>query len=257
VAIEQELEERRKQVEKALARQVEISEILQRGLLPLESPQVARFDVGIRYVSATEEAVIGGDFYDIVTTDSGQTAFIVGDVCGKGIRVAAMAAMAKQAMRASCILAVGPAESLSLASQILTGQLGEDSFVSSVVAMIDIDGCLVTASRAGHPPPILVSGGVVQLLENGGLLLGVIDDPTYENSTRKLQPGDTLVLYTDGVLEARQGRELFGTERFLEILLRYASGGARSISDRIAEACTSFSGGRLRDDFTVMVIKRK
>ena len=238
--------------------------LLPDALLPVPGIQLAS-----RYVPAQGAHEVGGDFYDAVRTGEGVT-LIVGDVQGKGIDAATLTSLARHTLRAGAFAAQTPADMLrQLNGALLYGQQeqlesGRDKmlrFVTAAVARLApvaaSDGQFtVTVARAGQPPPLIVrSDGRFETLEPKGVLLGVCEDPQYEEVCATLSTGDTLVLYTDGVIEQRASATNAMSEQQLGMLIRNRRGvvDAEAIAQLVEDTVHLVAPENIRDDVAILV----
>src|SRR5581483_93859 len=228
------------------------AETIQRALLPGDRPEVPGLDVGAVYESAARLDV-GGDVYDFVTLDGGRVAVVLGDVTGHGVDATADMAMAKFVFRSLVREHPEPADFLVHANAVIAGELGSGTFVTMLYLVLGADGRLACAS-AGHPAPRVVHGdGAVEPLGCRGLALGVDGTQAYEQVELRLPAGAAVVLYTDGVVEARSGGELYGVERLDACLADRAALPAQALAAAVLADCRAFAGGELRDDCAVVV----
>ena len=231
------------------------AETMQRSLLPRELPAVAGIEVGRVYESAAQVDV-GGDVYDFLELADGRLAVVLGDVTGHGIDATADMAMAKFVFRSLAREHSEPSEFLAHANDVVVGEIAVGKFITMAYVTVAADGELLCAS-AGHPEPRVVrADGTVEGLACGGLALGIDAAQEYEQVRTELDPGGAVVLYTDGVIESRKARELFGTPRLDEVLAANASRPAQAIADAVLAACRAFAGGDLPDDCAIVVIRR-
>jgi serine phosphatase RsbU (regulator of sigma subunit) len=235
--------------------QKEFAETMQQSLLPRERPAVPGLEVGTVYESAAQVDV-GGDVFDFMELPDGRLAVVLGDVTGHGIDATADMAMAKFVFRSLAREHSEPSDFLAHANEVVVGEIAVGKFITMAYLIVDPGGALLCAS-AGHPVPRLVHpDGTVTGLECGGLALGIDAAQTYEQVRAELPPGGAVVLYTDGVIESRRGRELFGQERMDELLAKNASQPAQVLADELLAACRAYAGGDLPDDCAIVVIKR-
>ena len=234
--------------------QKQFADSMQRSLLPREQPQLAGLDVGAVYASSARMDV-GGDVYDFLELADGRLAVVLGDVTGHGIDAAADMAMAKFVFRSLAREHSEPSDFLAAANEIVLEEIGDGKFITMLYVTADgREGELACAS-AGHPPPRVVRGGVVEPLEVRGLALGIAGGQVYEVERVTLEPGDAAVLFTDGLLEARRDGELYGEERLDASLARHASLPAEELALAVVEDCRAY-GGDLADDCAVVILKR-
>jgi serine phosphatase RsbU (regulator of sigma subunit) len=236
--------------------QKQFAETMQQSLLPRERPAVSGLDVGRIYESAAQVDV-GGDVYDFLELADGRLAVVLGDVTGHGIDATADMAMAKFVFRSLAREHSEPFEFLAHANEVVVGEIAVGKFITMVYVTVDPGGEVLCAS-AGHPEPRLVHpDGRVEAITARGLALGIDAPQEYEQVRAELPPGGAVVLYTDGVIESRNGRELFGTERLDEVLAANAAQPAQLVADAVLAACRGFAGGDLPDDCAIVVIRRE
>ncbi len=235
-------------------REYQIAETLQNALQS-ELPHTPGVDVGLRYQAATAAARVGGDFYDVVSLGPGRLMVCVGDVCGKGLQAAAQTALVRYMLRAY-VGESSPGESLSrLNSTIMTQEEGLP-FVTLLVAYIDVPRRLLEFSLAGHPRPVVVSGGKkVPTPDEGGFPIGLFRGAVYPTERLVLPPDVTIVMHTDGLVEARRDRKLYGERRLAQAVRRAAGGAAQEVAEDLMLAVQRYTGGVLEDDAAVVVIR--
>jgi serine phosphatase RsbU (regulator of sigma subunit) len=235
--------------------QKEFTETMQRSLLPRELPAVSGLDVGSVYESAARVDV-GGDVYDFMQLPDGRLAVVLGDVTGHGIEATADMAMAKFVFRSLAREHSDPGEFLARANDVVVDEIALGKFITMAYLTVDPAGNVLCAG-AGHPPPrLLEPDGTVRVIECGGLALGITSPQEYEQVSAVLRPGAAVVLYTDGVIESRRGRELFGVERLDDVLTQSAGRPAQEVANAVLAACRSFAGGDLPDDCAIVVLRR-
>jgi serine phosphatase RsbU (regulator of sigma subunit) len=235
--------------------QKDFSETMQHSLLPRELPAVAGLEVGHVYESSARVDV-GGDVYDFLPLDDGRLAVILGDVTGKGIEAAADMAMAKFSFRALARLHPAPADFLARVNEVIVEEIGTGKFITMLYALLDPETGAVACASAGHPAARIVhSDGAVDELGGRGLALGIEPDQRYDAEESSLPSGATLVLYTDGVLEARRDGVLYGEERLDELLARRAQLSPQDLAEAVLADCRNFAGGDLGDDCAVVALR--
>jgi serine phosphatase RsbU (regulator of sigma subunit) len=254
----------------------EVARTLQEGLLPPRLPEVPGVEVGLSYVSAGEVDV-GGDFYDLFDTKmvdqdgSSEPPFsswgvVIGDVSGKGAEAAAMLAFARYTIRALATRESCPSTVLSGLNEAMLHQRrerGNHKFCTVVYIRLEADerntghGARITLSCGGHSPPFLLKAdGSISKVGQPGRAVGVFDDANLTEQEARLEPGDALVLYTDGVVEARSPAGLFfGEERLMALLRSSVALDASTIASRIEEAVLNFQEQTPRDDVAVLVLR--
>lgn len=228
---------------------------LQRALVgsPAPVPGVA---FSHAYLSGTKSAIVGGDFYDLFAADSGHVAVLLGDVSGKGLPKATVAAMAKHTMIAYLLEQETPARVAMRADRIIAHSTGYSTFITAVIGLLDPSTGRFQYCNAGHPRPLVLrADGHVERLEVGSPLLGVLDDPTFDQAETSLAPGDTLLLFTDGVTEARNKSGMLGDEGIADLLERSADVPIGDLAGRLLEQVSDFVGGRPGDDVAILAVQ--
>lgn len=236
--------------------QKQFADTMQRSLLPRSRPRVPGLDVGEVY-EASSRVDVGGDVYDFLALDDGRLAVVLGDVTGHGVEATADMAMARFVFRSLAREHPEPGDFLAAANEVVVGEIAAGKFISMAYVAVDGDRGEVATASAGHPPPRLVlPDGEVRALEAPGLVLGIDGRQEYEEVRTTLAPGASLVLYTDGVIEARQDGELYGVERLDALLSERRQLSAQALADAVAADAREFAGGELSDDLAVVVIRR-
>jgi serine phosphatase RsbU (regulator of sigma subunit) len=236
--------------------QKRFADTMQRSLLPRVRPNVAGLDAGEAYESSARLDV-GGDLYDVFVLSDGRLAAMLGDVAGHGVEATADMAMARYVFRTLAREHPEPGELLAAANDVAVGELASGKFITLTYLVADGVGGAVACASAGHPAPRLVlPDGTTTGLGTSGLALGIDAGQVYEETRVVLPPGAALVLYTDGVVEARREGELYGVERLDALLGERRELPARALARAIAEDARAFAGGELSDDLAVVVIRR-
>jgi PAS domain S-box-containing protein len=227
---------------------------LQHSLLPPELPEIPGVELAARYRPFGRATEVGGDFYDVFGVD-GHWVLAIGDVVGKGTAAAMTTALLRHTLRAAAPREPGPAAALSRLDAALLD--GEDRPSSAVCALLSTSagGAEVVLASAGHPPPLVRrADGRVEFSVKPGTLLGAVEDaPPLPEATIRLAPGDVLVLYTDGVTEARVGDGQLGEAGLVEILER-AAPSAAAVADAVEQGALAVQEGRQRDDIAVLAV---
>ena len=248
----------RKRVEAALRESEEhhrsLFETLQESLLHA-LPAVEGLELAMRSLPARSLDLVGGDFCDVFKLPGGKVLAAIGDVAGKGIRAAALAETVHAAMRSFALIDDDPAFILRKTNDLLLADESEESYVTALVVVLDTVSGEARIASAGHPSPLRIGQGPCQLVEPlYGVPLGCFP-AHYEPTTLLLDHGDALVLYTDGVTEARSDGELFGEELAMDTAWVMATAPVQDIADVLASAARSFSE-ELKDDLEVLVLRR-
>ncbi len=233
---------------------------LQQSLLPPALPQVPGLDIAGRFHPAGDGLELVGDFYDLFASRTDRWNFLVGDVCGKGVEAAKVAALARHTVGSSSMRDLETPEVLRWLNETLRarGQAPHE-FLTAVYGtlMRDGDAWIVRMCCAGHPPPILRrANGETVLVDAGGPLIGVFADFAIDEVMLRLEPGDVLTVCTDGITEARAGQAIYGEDALLaSIASADVSAGANAIAHRVEAAALRFSNGVATDDIAVVVIR--
>ena len=236
--------------------QVHFADAMQRSLLPDEPPAIAGIEIGSVYESSSRLDV-GGDVFDYTVLPDGRLAVVVGDVTGKGIDAAADMAMTKFVFRSLAREHPEPSELMRIANQVVLDEVEEGKFVTMLYLTLDPATGELACSGAGHPEPrVIRPDGAVEELEARGLALGIAPDQQYPEARTTLEPGATVVLFTDGVVESRVGAELYGKGRLDRLLGEHRALRAQQLARAVVEDCRAFAGGGLADDSAVVVVKK-
>jgi serine phosphatase RsbU (regulator of sigma subunit) len=236
--------------------QKQFADTMQRSLLPSSHPELPGLDIGHVYASAARMEV-GGDVYDFVQLPDGRLAIVLGDVTGHGIEATADMAMAKFVFRSLAREHPAPDDFLAVANDVVVDEIAPGKFITMVYVTIDAKTGAIACAGAGHPPPRIVhADGRVEAIDAAGIVLGIDAGQEYEEVLTTLPRGGALVLYTDGVIEARRGSELYGFDRLDALLAASPKLPAAAIATSIVADCREFAGGELTDDCAAVVVKR-
>ena len=210
------------------------------------------------YLPAFARQGIGGDFYDVFLTEAKQIGILIGDVSGKGIEAAALAAASRSTIRSFAYEMPCAGDSLAHTNAVLyTQHATTGDFVTAFLAILDPTTGDIEYARAGHPPAaIRRANGSVEFLELGDPPIGVFDRQVFESGRSSLGPGDKIVLYTDGVVEARRDSQLFDVDGVDRALAGHGHKSAPDVADEILRAAQEWARGDLRDDAAILVIER-
>lgn len=211
------------------------------------------------YLPAFPEQQIGGDFYDVFMTERGQIGIVIGDVSGKGVEAAALAAAARSTIHSFAYELSVPGIALTHANAVLESQeVGSGRFVTVLLIVIDPETGSLSYAAAGHPPAaIWRADGQVTFLEGGNLVMGILAGQEYVTVSDCMDPGDKIVLYTDGILETRHGTQFFDVEGIRRALVAYGPGTPDEVAKGLLEAARQWADGPLRDDVAILVIERE
>jgi len=232
-----------------------IAHTLQASLLPPLLPDIPGLELASLYRPAGEGNEVGGDFYDVFELTDTQWALVLGDVCGKGPEAAAVTALARYTLRAAAIR--NPRKPAAVLSELHHAMQRQrpDSFCTVAYAVVRPDRRHVDLVLGGHPPALLVrADGRVEPVGGRGPMLGLVDRWSARSEAVRLVEGDTVVLYSDGVTEARRGRELFGEDRLHGAVADAVGGTAADVVDAIEAAVLEFSD-ELSDDVAILAAR--
>ena len=255
---EAELVAARRRAEESEARARTLAATLQSSFLPPQAPSIPGLDVAGAYRPSGDGTEVGGDFYDVFETTAETWGIVLGDVCGKGPAAAAMTAVARYTILAAGLRAASPAAVLQTAHEALL-QHQRDRFCTAVYMTVQRssgNAWTATLACAGHERPLRIDAdGTVDRIGRFGRILGMVSQHRSTDVSVLLRPGDRVVLYTDGVTEARRDGELFGSDRLIDLLVRMpAASDARQTADAIVDAAVDFQDGRTVDDIAVVVL---
>jgi PAS domain S-box-containing protein len=236
-----------------------IARTLQNSLLPSELPTIPGLETAARFHATGEGNEVGGDFYDLFQTGQRGWGLAVGDVCGKGPDAAAVTALARYTLRAAAMRERLPSRVLGVLNEALLRRAGERTFCTVAYAYLEADDgrARLGFASGGHPLPLLLrnDGGGVEWLGQHGMLLGAVSDPTLEDRSVDLAPGDSVVFYTDGVTEAGSPRHALGEERLAEVVAGCKGMSADRIAGSVEAAAIGAEDGAPRDDIAVVVVR--
>jgi serine phosphatase RsbU (regulator of sigma subunit) len=235
-----------------------IADRLQEALLDLPD-DLRGVEVAHAYHSAEEVARVGGDFYDLFELDADRLGIIIGDVAGKGLSAAIMTSLVKNTIRAHADeTGKTPAQILRLTNDILLRDTAPDEFATAFFAVLDRQTGSLVYANAGHTTAVVVGGeGIEDELEFTGPMLGAFGGMEFAERKARLEPGQTLFLYTDGLIEARSNGEQYGEPRLFDLLRSAAGRPPRLLVGAAMADVLSFSGAQLRDDVAVLSLRRR
>lgn len=236
-----------------------VARTLQSSLLPPELPAIPGFELAARYRAAGQGNDVGGDFYDAFQTEDGTWALALGDVMGKGPKAAALTGLARHTLRAVTTSGRKPSEVLSrLNDAILKQDETTTQFATVVLAYVSIEdgvGKAVISAGGHHLPLVLRADATVETVGQAGMVLGVFPDPDLSDVEVTLNPGDVVVLFTDGVIEEGSGDHTFGEANLLSVVQAAAGETPSAIAEAIENAVTSFRPEEPRDDIAILALR--
>lgn len=232
--------------------------VLQQSLLPAQLPDVPGVETAAYYHTASA-IQLGGDFYDVFAVDRERWGFFLGDVCGKGPAAAAVTSLARYTLRAAALH--DPGSALATLNAVLNERYatGDPRYCTAIFGTLIPDTATgqveVEFASGGHPPPLLIcADGTAGFLPSAdGTLIGILPTGEFPPTRLRLQPGDTLLLYTDGLTEARVGGDFYGEHALRTLALQYAGAPAGELVNALSELLTSF-GEPLADDTALLAL---
>jgi serine phosphatase RsbU (regulator of sigma subunit) len=245
------------QARERIESEIHVAQLIQQQFLPKTLPEMRGWDVHAYYRPARE---VGGDFYDFIPTERGRLVITTGDVTGKGVPAALVMATTRSILRGEARRLSDPTAILESANELLVPDIPTNMFVTCLCAVFDPTTGEMTLANAGHNLPYVrpAQENVADELKVTGMPLGLLQDSTYENRSTVIQPGETLVLHSDGITEAHNERgEMFGFPRVRELIA--CCEDPAELIDRLLESVADFVGPDLEqeDDVTLVVLHRQ
>lgn len=239
-----------------MQKELDLAWKIQVNLLPKEVPKIEGYDIsGVTLPAQT----VGGDYFDFIQLDEKRWAFAVGDVSGKGLPASLLMANLQATLRGQALWSSSISQCLERSNNLLCRSTGKSAFVTLFYGELNILSHSFQFGNAGHNRPLLYRDqGHIEQLDTGGLVLGFLEDQSYPEGHISFHPGDVLIIYSDGIVEAvNENHEEFGVERLRLALNTNRAGSARQILDGIISTVRAFYGSvEQRDDMTLLVIKR-
>jgi sigma-B regulation protein RsbU (phosphoserine phosphatase) len=226
---------------------------IQQGLLPRRLPRLKGFELATAWQPAH---VVSGDFLAAFNLDQQHTALCVADVAGKGLPAALLMSNMQAALKSSATATISPSELCGRLNAVMYANTPLNKFITCFYGLLDVKSRLLTFTNAGHNPPLLVRrNGDCLRLEDGGQVLGAFAHSLYDECAISLHAGDRLLLFTDGLTEARNANgEEFGEQRLRDLLIASRNLGAAELQARILNAVRGFCGNVFHDDAALMVV---
>ncbi len=244
---------------KAVEEELRIAEQIQQSLLP-DSDLAGAAEKGFQLHGCNQPSrQVGGDLFDYFWLPDGRVAAIIGDVSGKGIGPALFMSMTHALLHVICRWCDKPGNALDQANRLLCEQNQAGLHVTLYIAYYDpVDGSCLTAN-AGHLPPLLLGPGgkVQQLQQEHGTILGLVEEAVYPTCSLQIQPGQTLLMYTDGISEARaENGQMLGEQNTIDLCARWTELGPEPLCRNLLDAAVEYQKGLLRDDVTALALRR-
>jgi phosphoserine phosphatase RsbU/P len=237
--------------------ELEIARDIQRNLLPQKIPSFSRFDVAAANLSSRQ---VGGDYYDIIKLDDKSFCVSIADVVGKGVPASLLMANLQAFLKVICKQGMKLDEATGLINDLVCENITDGKFITFCWGVLNNEDINIEYVNAGHNPPLLVRHGKIEKLQKGGMILGVMKTmQAYESEIIKLEKDDVIVLFTDGISEAKNTRdEEFSDERLEKLVLELSHLPATEILNSIKKEVQNFAYGTVQsDDITLMIIKVK
>jgi integral membrane sensor domain MASE1 len=236
----------------------EIAGALQESLLPSRLPEVPGIDLAARFRPVGAGHQVGGDFYDVFESRDGAWVVVIGDVCGKGPRAAAVTGLARYTLRAAAVYEERPSRALAVLNDALLREHSARELCTAVYARLDRDagGFRLTCAAGGHPLPLLLRrDGTVEQIGTHGLVLGARRDPNLADTTVEIHPTDCLLLYTDGLTDAYAPAHTLAPADVESLLASCAGMSAGDIAERVSRAVLDLGHSEPRDDIALVVLR--
>jgi serine phosphatase RsbU (regulator of sigma subunit) len=243
--------------------QAHIASVLQHSLLPRSLPEIKGFEASSRFLAAGEAYEVGGDFYDVFRSGSGTWTAVIGDVCGKGPEAASLTALARYTVRTASSPDNAPSQVLRTLHDSIASERADLRFCTAALARIQTPSngrgkAHLTVALGGHPLPLILrKNGRVDPVGEPGTLLGVLPSPVLADSDATLSVGDSLILYTDGMLDIRDRSGDDDPDWLAKELAEAAGKSADGIAEHLSQAAIQRHGGEPRDDIAVLVLNRR
>ena len=235
--------------------ELRVAQRIQQALLPKELPLLDDWEIVPYYQPARE---VGGDFYDFLTLPDGRVGVIIGDVSGKGVAAALVMANTQSVLRAVSQVSATPGELLSQVNEVLWTYIPPNMFVTCFCGILNPKSGLFTYANAGHNPPLRQHGGKPTDLRATGMPLGLMPGMTYEVKATVLLPGDGVLFYSDGLIEAHNTeREMLGSSRLKALVTEHVS-GVKHLTAYVVAELRRFTGEHWEqeDDITLVTLER-
>lgn len=236
-------------------REHHVATVLKASILPDVLPEFEEVEADSLYLPAGKDSDIGGDYYDLMKDPEGRIVIVIGDVCGKGVEAATKTSMIKYSARALIAAGLSPREILAHLNRLMIEPGIHCDIVTLWIGRLDPKSGLLEYANGGHPPALVWRAAVrkSERLCTTGPLLGAFPDPEYEELSTKLDPGDSVLLYTDGVTESRNGNRFFGEGRVRRALSKGDTPSAVIVA--LESSLRTFTRGELRDDAAAVVVR--
>ncbi len=248
------LEEEKKLLQ--LEQELKTAAAIQKNILPKVIPNIPGYEIAATNIPAKE---VGGDYYDFILRNDDKLIFCLGDITGKGIPAAMLMANLQATFRSQSQIHSGLSQIVCSSNTLLHKSTEVDKYATLFTGILDYGNHILTYCNAGHNDAIKLSGkGYMEKLTKGGIIIGFMEDVSYEEDSVKLEPGDTIVVYSDGITETmNEQEEEFGEERFEKLLTGNSTVSAEELLRKIISETERFAGNQPQsDDKTLLIIRR-
>ena len=234
-----------------------VSEALQRSLLPPHLPDIPGLELGALYEAASEDSMVGGDFYDVFPVAGDRWGIVIGDVSGKGAAAASLTALVRYTLRTAAIRERDPRAVLRVVNEALLREPRDNAYCTLAYAVLQVaDGVRLCVAVAGHPPPLVAGAdGTTRTAGRPGTLLGAVAEPAFERDDVVLERGETLLLYTDGMTEAQTDGGLLGEAGLSRLVSRCAGRPPAALLACLAAAVHDRDGRGVTDDIAMLALR--
>ncbi|MDK2982409.1 MAG: phosphoserine phosphatase RsbU/P [Chloroflexota bacterium] len=240
-----------------MQRELQVAREVQAGLIPPDTPKLDGWEFAASWKPAHE---VSGDFYDFITLPDGGTGLVVADVSDKGMPAAMFMALSRSIIRAVAGRGENPASDMAEANRLIWQDAAEEMFITLFYARIDPAGATLTYVNAGHNPPLFycAASGELKPLTRTGMAAGVEENSPYQQASLDFAPGDSLLIYTDGIVDTVGEQDSYGEERLRSVYQQNAALNAPHLVAAVEKAVSDFSVNEIPfDDITLLVVKRK
>ncbi|MFP4497737.1 MAG: GAF domain-containing protein [Vulcanimicrobiota bacterium] len=234
--------------------QYNVAQVIRRNLMPAQEVEYKGIDVGQVYIPSE---ILSGDYFEVIPIGNKRYGLVIADVSGKGTEAAIYNARAKYILRSYAVADYSPSQVLTLLNHLMEVETEIDKFISLVYLDLNLNTNELKFSSAGHEPLIIWddSEKEVKIFENNDLLIGVFPDTSYSEELFQVGPGDIIILYTDGINEARSREgEFFGINRLIEIVRENFHLSSQALANKIHTSVQKFTRRKITDDFSLLIV---
>ena len=253
------LREGQEALRQAYIRESQVSQTLQQALLPTIPKKLEGLHLASVYRAALEEAQIGGDFFDVFSPAPGLIGIVIGDVAGKGVEAAVRTALIRHSLKAYAYIDPSPAGVMEAVNNVIMQEGIPESFITVFYGLLNMQENSLCYVNAGHEPPLCLAPDKKTIVElpNSGIPLGVKVRAAYVQHLAEFPEGSKILLYTDGVTEARSKEGFFGLERLKEFLISHSKESPAEFVDHLMDYIQNFASSHLRDDVAILLAEKK